>query len=95
MYTWWACCGCCLVPKSYPTLCEPMDCSLPVSFVYRISQARILEWVAISFSRESSRPRDQTCVFCIAGGFFTTEPLGKPTHSRLAIQYLFLSGLEQ
>ena len=43
-------------------------------------QARILEWVAISYSRESSWPRDQTCISCVsalAGGFFTTEPPGK------------------
>ena len=46
------------------------------------AQARILEWVAIPFSRVSSRPRDQTrisCVSCFAGGFFTPEPLGKPS----------------
>ena len=43
-----------------PTLCDPMDCSLPGSSVHGIFQARILEWVAIFFSRESSQPRDQT-----------------------------------
>ena len=43
-----------------PTLCDPMDCSLPCSSVRRILQARILEWVAISFSRRSSQPRDRT-----------------------------------
>ena len=48
------------------TLCNPMDCSLPGSFVYEISQARILEWVAISFSRGSSWSRDWTQVSCIA-----------------------------
>ena len=51
-----------------PTLCDSMDCSPPGSAVYGIFQARILEWVAISFSRRSSRPRDRThlfCVFCI------------------------------
>ena len=57
--------------------CDPMDCSPPGSSVHGISQARILEWVAISFSRESSRPRDRTWVCCIMGGFFTTEPPGK------------------
>ena len=46
-------------------------CSPPGSSVHRISQARILEWVASSFSRGSSRPRDQTLVSCTAGGFFT------------------------
>ena len=45
--------------------CNPMDCSPPGSSVYQIPQARILEWVAISFLRGSSRPRDQTCVSCI------------------------------
>ena len=52
-------------------LCDPMDCSLPGSSVHRILQARIMEWVAIPFSKGSSRPRDQT-LFCIAGRFFTT-----------------------
>ena len=42
------------------TLCDPMDCSLPGFSVYGILQARIMEWVAISFSRGSSRPRDHT-----------------------------------
>ena len=45
--------------------CDPMDCSLPGSSVLRISQAGILEWVAISFSRGSSQPRDWTWVSCI------------------------------
>ena len=55
-----------------------MDCSPPGSTVYGVLQARILEWVAISFSRGSSQPRDYTWASCLAGGFFTTEPLGKP-----------------
>ena len=42
----------------FPTLCQPMDCSPPGSSVHGIFQARILEWVAISFSRRSSQPRD-------------------------------------
>ena len=45
---------CCLVTKSYPVLCNSMDCSPPGSSVHGISQARILEWVAISCSRGSS-----------------------------------------
>ena len=53
-----------------PTLCNPVDCSPPGSFVCGILQARILEWVAISFSRASSRHRDRTQVFCIAGRRF-------------------------
>ena len=55
-----------------------MDCSLPGSSVCGISQARILELVAISFSQGSSLPRNRTQVSCIAGEFFTTEPLGMP-----------------
>ena len=51
--------------------CDPMDCSPPGSSVHSIFQARILEWVAISFSRGSSQPRDQTQVSCRAGRFFT------------------------
>ena len=46
-------------------------------FVHAISQARILEWVAISLSRGSSQLRDRTCISCMAGRFFTTEPPGK------------------
>ena len=60
-----------LVAQSYPTLCNPMDCSPPGSSVHEIFQAKILEWVAISFSRGSSQLRDRTRVFCIAGRFFT------------------------
>ena len=48
--------------QSYPTACNPMYCSLPGSSVHGILQAKILEWVAISFSRGSSQPRDWTCV---------------------------------
>ena len=68
----------CLVTQSCLTLCNPMDCRSPDSSVHGISEARILAWVAISFSRGSSRPRDQNCVSCIvADGFFTTEQPGK------------------
>ena len=57
-----------------PTLLQSHQALLSKAF----SQARILEWVAISFSRGSSWPRDQTCISWIAGRFFTTESLGKP-----------------
>ena len=50
-----------LVAKSCPTLCDPVNCSLTSSSVHGISQARILEWVAITYSRGSSQPRDRTC----------------------------------
>ena len=52
-------------------LCDPMDCSQPGFSIHGIFQARVLEWVAISFSRGSSRPRDWTQVSCIAGRHFT------------------------
>ena len=48
----------CLVTQSCPTLFDPMHCSLSGSSIHRLFQARILEWVAISFSRGSSQPRD-------------------------------------
>ena len=59
------------VTQLYPILCDPMDCSLPGSSTHGISQARVLEWVAISSSRGSSQPRDRTRVSCIAGRRFT------------------------
>ena len=51
-------CVCVLIAQSYPILCDPMDCSLPGSSVHGILQARILESVAILFSKGSSQPRD-------------------------------------
>ena len=56
--------------QSCPTLCDPVDCSPPGSSVHGILQARILEWVAISFSMGSSQPRDWTRVSRIAGRRF-------------------------
>ena len=50
--------------------CDPTDCRAPGSSVREISEARTLEWVALSSSRASSQPRNQTCDSCIAGGFF-------------------------
>ena len=60
-----------LITQSYSTLCKPMDCILPGSSVHGILQERVLEWVAILFSRASSPARDWTPVSCIAGKFFT------------------------
>ena len=57
--------------KLCPTLCDSIDCSLPGFSIHGIFQARVPEWVAISFSRGSSQPRDQTQVFRIAGRRFT------------------------
>ena len=59
------------VTQSCPTLCDPMDCSWPGSSVHGIFQVWILEWVAVSFSRGSSRPRDRTQVSRIVGRCFT------------------------
>ena len=59
------------VAQSCPTLCDPMDCSLPGSSVHGIFQAVILEWIAISFSRGSSQLRDQTRVSGIVDRRFT------------------------
>ena len=57
--------------QSCPTLCDPMEGSVPGSAVRGIFQARILEWAAISFSRGYSQPRDQIRVSCIADRRFT------------------------
>ena len=60
--------------------CDPLNCSPPGSSVHGIFQARILEWVAISFPKGSSQTRDQThisCVSCIADRFFTHWAIGE------------------
>ena len=75
------------VPQLCLTLCNPMDCSLPGSSIHGIFQARVLEWVAVSFSRESSRPRDWTWVSCIVGRRFTVR--ARKGH------YTLLLGLKQ
>ena len=66
------------VAQSCLTFCDPMHWSLPGSSVRGILQARILEWVAISFSRGSSRSRDQTQVSTLQADALTSEPPGKP-----------------
>ena len=79
---------CCLITQSHLTLCHPMDCSPPGSSVHGISQSRILEWVAISFSRfpdpgiEPMSPASPA----LSGRFFTTEPPGKPQISHKHLQ---------
>ena len=69
-WPWYDCC--CLVTKSCLTLCDPMDYSLSGSSIHGVFQARIVEWVAISFSRGSSQPRNRTPISCFADRFFTT-----------------------
>ena len=68
-------CSCVL---SHVLLWDPMDCSPPGSSVQGIFQAGIQEWVAVSYSRGSSWPRDPTCVSCIGRQVLTTAPPGKP-----------------
>ena len=72
----------CLVTKLCLTLCDPMDCSLLGSSAHGISQARILEWVAISFSRGSSQPRDQTTSPALQTDSILLNHLGSP-HSNI------------
>ena len=60
----------CMLSHSRATLCDPVDSSPPGSSVRRMLRARILEWVAIPFSKGSSRPKDQNQVSYTAGGFF-------------------------
>ena len=67
------------VTQSCLTLWDPMDCSPPGSLVHGISQARMLEWVAIPFSRGSSWPRDRNSHLLHCRRFFTTEPPGNPS----------------
>ena len=72
--------------QSCPTLCDPIDCRPPDSSVFGILQVRLLEWVAISFSRRLSQPREWTCVSCsscTAGSFFTIELWGSLTHTHI------------
>ena len=71
----------CSIASVKQTLWDPMECSLPGTSVRGILQERILEWVAMLSSREFSWPRYRTHISCIADGFFTTEPSGKPPES--------------
>ena len=80
--------GYCLVAKPYPALCNPMDCSPPDLLVQGISQARILEWVALSFSKGSSQPGIKHGSPAMAGRFFTTEPPGRPSEGGNSLQFM-------
>ena len=72
------------------TLFSPMDCSLPGYSVHGISQARILEWVAISFFRASSQPRDQTRSPTLWADALPSEPQGKPISKVIIYYYSYL-----
>ena len=80
------------VAQSCPTLCDPMDCSLPGSSVRGIFQAIALEWIAISFSRGSSQSRDRTQVSRIVGRRFTIwatgEVLRRAEHHTNSVIYI-------
>ena len=69
----------CTHAQSHPTLCHPMDCSSPGSFVHGIFQARILEWIA-PFSSPGDLPNSgiKSTFPALAGKFFTTKTLGRP-----------------
>ena len=67
-----------LVAQSCPTLCDPMDCSLPGSSAHGILQARIPEWVAISFSRDLSDPGIKPRSPALQADSLLSEPPGKP-----------------
>ena len=70
---------CCWVINSCLSLCDSVDCKLLDSSVHRISQARILQWVAMPSSRRTSQSRDWICISYITGIFFTAEPPGGET----------------
>ena len=75
------------VAQLCPSICNPVDCSPPGFSVHEILQARVLEWVAIPFSRASSWPRDWTPVSCIAGKCSTTWATRKTPHLSLYQPY--------
>ena len=77
------------VAQSCPTLCDPVDCSPPGSCIHGNLQARILEWVAISFSRGSSRPRDRTQDSCITGRCFNLWATREAHFNLCTAHYLF------
>ena len=67
------------VAQSCPTLCDSMDCSLPGSSLHRIPQAKVLEWVAISFSRDLPDPGIEPGSPAFQADTLTSEPPGKPS----------------
>ena len=89
---WWTvwCWKKSVVPQSCPTLWDPMDCSLPGFSVLKIFQARILEWVAISSSRGSSRPKDRTWASCIAIRLFMVWATKYNTTAKQSHTWVFI-----
>ena len=81
--------GCCFVAQSCLTICNPMHSSPPGSSAHGISQARILKWVAISFSRGSSQPRNQTRISCTGRWIPNHRATGEAPLFRLELSYSF------
>ena len=78
------------VAQLCPTLCDPVDCSPPGSSIHGTLQARILEWVAISFSRVSSRPGDQTLVSRIVGRLYQLSHQESQNNHILLFHFVYL-----
>ena len=85
--------GCVLVAQLCPTFCNPTYCSPPGFSVHGVLQARILEWIAIHFSRGTSQPRDWTLVSCIAGKFFTVWAPGTTGEIRVLFLCMMLENV--
>ena len=74
--------------QSCPTLCNPMDCSPPSSSVHGIFQAKILEWLPFPSPENLPDPGIEPTSPALTGGFFTTEPAGKPKNMRTAVNII-------
>ena len=86
----------CETVSSVISVCNPMDCNLLGSSVHGILQARILEWVATPSFRGSSWPKDPSlvsCISCIAGRFFITEPTGEAPQELTVMHTLYVDML--
>ena len=83
-------CVCVIVTQSCPTLCSPINCSPPGSFVHGILQARILEWVALPFARGSSQIKDRTWVSHTESTFFTIWAILESRRSREVLRWVLL-----
>ena len=82
-------CVCVLVTQSCLTLCDPVDCSPPGSSVHGIFQARVLEWIAISFSRGSFNPGIEPGSPELKADSLPPEPPGKPPFTVDSYSYIF------
>ena len=79
-------CVCCYFSRVWSTLCDPVGCNPPGSPVHGIFPARILEWVAISFSRGSSWPRDRTQVSRTVGRHITIWATREILRKRITVK---------